>query len=147
MCLAANSHLKCKAGFCEDFEVGTPPSGNVFRVDICVGMLRSNQDVAPFTDRRMKSRRRIFALLALVMIAAIVGSFAFAFRRPLRVNTRRELFRGITYRREARNNPWTLMLHIVTVDLTALGLEFLVTPGDQAVDREVSASTTSEFLK
>jgi hypothetical protein len=39
------------------------------------------------------------------------------------------------------------MIHVVTVDLTAPGIGFLVTPGQPVVGHELSARTTSEFLQ
>jgi hypothetical protein len=67
--------------------------------------------------------------------------------RPPRENSRVELFQGIVYTRQARSTPRPLMLHIVEVDLTAPGVGFLVTPGDDTSSLELSARTTSAFLR
>jgi hypothetical protein len=67
--------------------------------------------------------------------------------RPPRTNLERSLFQGIDYRRDARSTPRPIMLHIVSIDLTAPGLKVLVTPGGRSADdTEIAARTTSEFV-
>lgn len=67
--------------------------------------------------------------------------------RPPRTTQQRSLFQGIVYKREVRSTPRPLMLHIVTVDLTAPGVKVLVTPGQPTPDdTEVRARTATEFL-
>ena len=67
--------------------------------------------------------------------------------RPPRTPQQRSLFQGIIYRREVRSIPRPLMLHIVTIDLTAPGVRVLVTPGKTTSNNtEVQARTTTEFL-
>ncbi len=82
--------------------------------------------------------------LALPLVA--FGSFVF--QRPPQTALDKPLFQGIHYRREFRTNPRPVMLHIVTVDLTAPGLKVLVTPGTPSNnnEQEIQARTTSEFL-
>lgn len=60
--------------------------------------------------------------------------------------TERELFQGVTYRREVYTKPRPMVAHIVTIDLRAPGIGFLVTPGDQTQLKPVRARTTSAFL-
>ncbi|NES21955.1 MAG: phosphodiester glycosidase family protein [Symploca sp. SIO3E6] len=68
--------------------------------------------------------------------------------RPPRTPQQRTLFQGIIYRREVRDLPRPLVLHIVTIDLTAPGVRVLVTPGKATPDNtEVQARTTTEFLR
>lgn len=56
------------------------------------------------------------------------------------------LFEGITYTRIVeRQTP--LVAHIVTVDLKAQGLSFLVTPPDDLDHFDYAARTTSQFLR
>jgi exopolysaccharide biosynthesis protein len=70
------------------------------------------------------------------------------FQRPNQVISQRTLFSGITYQREFHRAPQPYWLHIVRVDLTAPGLRTFVTPGAPGRDnREISARTTSEFLR
>ncbi|NJO43447.1 MAG: phosphodiester glycosidase family protein [Cyanobacteria bacterium RU_5_0] len=68
-------------------------------------------------------------------------------QRPSRLAEDRSLFQGITYRREARSTPRPILIHVVTIDLTAPGIGILVTPGRLTEDNtELTARTTSEFL-
>ena len=67
--------------------------------------------------------------------------------RPPRTPQQQALFQGITYKREIRSMPRPLMIHIVTIDLTAPGVKVLVTPGKPTPDNtEVQARTTTEFV-
>ena len=69
------------------------------------------------------------------------------FLRPARVPESRSLFQGIDYRREIRSLPRPIVIHIVTIDLTALNVRAFVTPGAATADNtEVNARTTSQFL-
>lgn len=69
------------------------------------------------------------------------------FLRPPQTDREQTLFQGIVYKRDARSTPRPLMLHIVTIDLTAPGVKVLVTPGRQTSDNtETNARTTSAFL-
>lgn len=68
-------------------------------------------------------------------------------QRPPQTHLEQRLFPGIHYRREFRTAPRSIMLHIVTIDLTAAGITPLVTPGErQSPLWETNARTTSEFL-
>lgn len=71
------------------------------------------------------------------------------FLRPPRTDTEQSLFQGIVYKREARLTPRPLMVHIVTIDLTAPGIKVLVTPGKATPknDKDIDARTTSEFVR
>ncbi|NEO69523.1 phosphodiester glycosidase family protein [Moorena sp. SIO3H5] len=68
-------------------------------------------------------------------------------KRPLPTEKQEQLFQGIVYQRDARNSPRPLMVHIVTIDLTAPGIKLLVTPGNTIDKNEFTARTTSEFLR
>ncbi len=83
-----------------------------------------------------------------ILALPVVAFGSFVFQRPPQTVLEKNLFQGIHYRREFRTNPRPLMLHIVTVDLTAPGLKVLVTPGTASNnnEREIQARTTSEFL-
>lgn len=91
-------------------------------------------------------RRRL--LLALAALALLAGGPLLWWRfRPIPAPTTRDLFRGITYTREIRSAPHPAILHIITVNLAAPGLHFLVTPGDPAAPEPLPARTTSAFLR
>lgn len=68
-------------------------------------------------------------------------------KRPLPTDKQQQLFQGIVYQRDARNSPRPLMVHTVTIDLTAPGIKLLVTPGNKVNKNEFAARTTSEFVQ
>ncbi|NEO36225.1 MAG: phosphodiester glycosidase family protein [Moorea sp. SIOASIH] len=68
-------------------------------------------------------------------------------KRPLPTDKHEQLFQGIVYQRDARNSPRPLMVHTVTIDLSAPGIKLLVTPGNKVDKNEFSARTTSEFVR
>ena len=65
--------------------------------------------------------------------------------RPQRTNTSAELFQGVIYSREVRAQPRPLVIHTVTIDLTASDIDFLVTPHDPGM--EIAARTTAAFVR
>jgi len=67
-------------------------------------------------------------------------------QRPERVPETRSLYQGVTYRRYIKNQPRPLVLHTVEVDLTAPGLDFLVTPSVPTDGYKLSAKTVPDFL-
>jgi hypothetical protein len=86
-------------------------------------------------------------LLVLAILALVVGGVLFWYtHRPVPSDTQRVLFEGITYTRDVRDDPRPLIIHVVTVDLDAPGVTFLVTPGEPTGDHQLAARTTSEFL-
>ncbi|MCC7448755.1 MAG: phosphodiester glycosidase family protein [Anaerolineae bacterium] len=85
-------------------------------------------------------------MIAIGCILILTGGILFWYsHRPLPANVRQPLFEGIIYTREVRSNPRPLVIHIVTVDLTAPGIGFLVTPGKPTSGRQLAAQTTSKF--
>ncbi len=69
------------------------------------------------------------------------------FLRPVRAPETRSLFQGIDYRREVRVLPRLIVIHIVTIDMTAPGIRAFVTPGSATSDgTETNARITSKFL-
>ncbi len=93
-------------------------------------------------------RTILFGLLIIVaVIALLVGGFFFwRDHRPQPPSTRVELFEGITYIRDVRQQPRPLVIHVVRIDLTTPGLSFIVTPSDPVDGHEVRAQTVSQFL-
>lgn len=72
----------------------------------------------------------------------------FLLRRPARTSEVRSLFQGIEYERYARQSPRPLMFHIITIDLSAPGIEFLVTPQEIDLEgKETLADTVPGFLE
>jgi hypothetical protein len=66
--------------------------------------------------------------------------------RPASGRAEQVLFHGISYARTERSSPRPMVIHVVTVDLRAEGISFLVTPGDPDQDLPLNARLTSEFL-
>jgi hypothetical protein len=83
--------------------------------------------------------------LALPLLAA--GAWAWLNLRPPPPETSRKLFEGVDYTRQVRRSPRLMVIHLVTVDLRAEGLSFLVTPGDPQAELPLEARTTSQFLE
>ncbi|MBK8904958.1 MAG: phosphodiester glycosidase family protein [Anaerolineaceae bacterium] len=87
-----------------------------------------------------------FWLPVLLLVALIAfGKIRETFQRPPRQDVSEELFQGITYHRLARSAPRPLVIHILEIDLTMPGIDFLVTPGDDTIDMDLRARTTTEF--
>lgn len=67
--------------------------------------------------------------------------------RPPRTSRHVALFQGISYERQVRRTPRPLTIHILLIDLTAPGLRFFVTDGDEQEDgMAYYAQTTPAFL-
>ena len=82
-------------------------------------------------------------LLLLAVVAS--GKFSATIQRPPRQDVSEALFQGITYQRLARTSPRPLVIHLLEVDLTAPGIDFLVTPGNTAEGMDLPARTTTQF--
>jgi hypothetical protein len=97
--------------------------------------------------RKIIRSRLSGVLLVLAGAALLVGGFFFwRDHRPQPENARVELFDGIIYLRDVRQQPRPLIIHVVQIDLDTPGLSFLVTPSDPVDGHEVRAQTTSHFL-
>lgn len=90
----------------------------------------------------------ILTLLVIVSLACDIGGL-----NPANVqigqpeDSQRQLFAGINYQRIVRQDPRPMVIHVVTIDLKADGIDSLVTPGDPDSSRPLEAQTTSEFLE
>lgn len=97
--------------------------------------------------RRIIRFTLIGLLLILAGVALLAGGFFFwRDHRPQPENAQIELFNGITYIRDVRQQPRPLVIHVVQIELDTPGLSFLVTPGDPMDGHEVRAQTVSQFL-
>ncbi|MBM3151935.1 MAG: phosphodiester glycosidase family protein [Chloroflexi bacterium] len=98
----------------------------------------------------MPKKRRKFTLLlvALSLLAGLcLAPVLYYGGRPLPLEKHETLYPGVEYYRSVRLSPRLVIIHIVTVDLTQPGLDFLVTPGDPAAELPLSAMTTARFLE
>lgn len=99
----------------------------------------------------LKATIRVATGLALTLglLVASAGLF-YGYRLTLRPDRQpevRSLFQGVTYQRYVRSQPRPLIFHIIRVDLTAPGIEFLVSPPRPTLPQlETSADTVPGFL-
>jgi len=93
-----------------------------------------------------KPLRRILGLCLAGLLLAGLAAALIRPARPPRTAYRAEPFQGVTYERQAREAPRPLVIHVVTIDLAAEGIEFLVTPGDPASGLDLYARTTTDFV-
>jgi hypothetical protein len=99
----------------------------------------------------MKTKRKLTCLGgALAILAACLGLAAIIWLRigiPAQPKeSSRELFQGITYQLKVRHTPRPMVVHVLTVNLRAPGIRFLVTPGSPKAEHPLAARTTSQFL-
>ncbi|MEM6520201.1 MAG: phosphodiester glycosidase family protein [Cyanobacteria bacterium P01_C01_bin.70] len=84
--------------------------------------------------------------LALGLMVPLLLYTAGQWRRAPSTPLTQELFDGITYERRVQDTR-RQVIHIVTVDLTAAGVEVVVSPGHADRDnRETTVQTASQFL-
>lgn len=87
-------------------------------------------------------RRLLFFILASILLAA---PFIWSqLVRPERTAIEEQLYTGVFYRREVRELPRDIVLHIAEIDLTAPGISFFVTPGQG--NAQFPERTTADFL-
>jgi hypothetical protein len=98
-------------------------------------------------QRLLARALRVALALAGALGVLFAGAFVWYPRRPLPAPLEKRLFQGIGYRREIRRAPLPAVIHLVTVDVGAPGLGFVVTPGDPARALPLRARTTSGFLE
>lgn len=91
--------------------------------------------------------RGLYAIAAGVLALPLIFYTKAQFQRPPRTRLVQTLFEGITYRREWHRTPVPYLLHVVTVDLAAPGVEVQVSPSVITDDEfATTAQTTSQFL-
>lgn len=110
----------------------------------------SNNLSADKKNKLHKVIRTVFALcVGLSAIALSVGGY-YAHQsslRPKRTKNAQALFQGVTYQRHIRDSPRPLVFHVITIDLTAPGIDFFVTPSVPTDGYPLSANTVPGFLE
>ncbi|MAT97131.1 MAG: hypothetical protein CL608_08315 [Anaerolineaceae bacterium] len=81
----------------------------------------------------------------ILLIVVVFGKANEQIQRPLRQDISEELFQGVTYKRQTRSLPRPLVIHLLEIDLTIPGIDFFVTPGDDTIDMDLRARTTTNF--
>jgi len=96
------------------------------------------------------SRRRWlrFTVIAFGLLALSVSVYCYWYEhRTVPGATSEVWFDGITYQRVIRTEPRALIVHIVTIDLDAADIGFLVTPPMNLGEHPLVGQTTSDFLR
>ena len=98
-------------------------------------------------QRKILPATVIFVVISMVCVGLVIGGTAIWYTvRPQPGEKNEILFQGINYIRDVRRSPRPMVVHIITIDLKAPGISFLVTPGDLNGDLSLKARTTSKFL-
>jgi hypothetical protein len=99
-------------------------------------------------------RRRLFrsvpgvlAPIITLPLLAFAGYWLWYYHRPQPAPDRRNLGPGIVYVRQSRTSPRPTVQHVVEIDLTTAGLEFIVTPAAPTGGFDLPARTTSQFAR
>ncbi len=114
----------------------------VIIIKICIRNIRK---LVNFRTKIPLKRFLITATIAVVGLPAVSYGGRYL-SRPPHTPLQKQLFQGITYKREFRSKPRPFMIHVVTIDLTAPGIVVLVTPAKPSGKYETVAITTSEFI-
>lgn len=87
-------------------------------------------------------------LLIILLFGAYITAVYWLIR-PYPTNTQATLFAGISYTRRAIQNPRPTMIHIIEIDLTQEGIQFVGTTGDLSLNPEFefAGQTTGSFLQ
>ena len=84
---------------------------------------------------------------SLILLGLCAASYLLYDRgRPAPLPTKRELYKGVTYRRVVQFIPRSMVAHIITIDTKAKGMRLLITPPDSDGETPLNARTTSQFL-
>jgi hypothetical protein len=89
---------------------------------------------------------RAFVQLSVALAAAALVGWIWFHHRTRPAPLTESPFVGVMHARSIRDTPRPMIVHLVTVDLDAPGIGFLVTPGDPAAELPLAARTPSDFL-
>lgn len=103
--------------------------------------------------QKTQAWRQVFRLLITVVmiifiaIFLITGSVLYWYtHRPIPSSIQQDIFTGVTYNRDVRSEPRPIIIHVISIDLTAANVRFAVTDGDSGAERTLRAQKTSDFL-
>lgn len=105
--------------------------------------------LAAWLRRRSNRLLRMLSLLPFLDALAAAILYALYWRylhRPQPAPEQRTLFAGVTYRREVRQSPRPLVIHVIAVDLKTPGLRLLVTPSQPTGGRMMPARKPTTFI-
>jgi hypothetical protein len=86
-------------------------------------------------------------VIALVLLMAGGVYVWFTHRPQPEPIAAQEIFQGITYTRDVRQEPRPLVIHVAQIDLDAPGLQFFARPADPVDGYLYAAQTASDFLE
>jgi hypothetical protein len=89
----------------------------------------------------------VLLLVAFLFGLAVVVTPVFLRFRPQPAALNQQIFQGVQYERRVTRSPRPMVMHIITIDLQAPGIQLLVTPGDPKAELPLQARTTSQFLR
>ncbi len=120
--------------------------GGLAGVGLAYGTLRAKRKAKKKIVRwGLAGLGNLLALLSILTLAG--GGYAFWFsHRSQPAPLQKQLFPGVHYVRDVRQNPRPLVIHVVTIDLSTPGVHFVVTGGDSSYGHMVRAKRTTRFI-
>ena len=96
-----------------------------------------------------KTKKRRWSLLFVIILclSCCGAPLLYYVGRPLPIDKRQELYQGVVYYRRVHFTPYPMIAHIITIDMTAPGISFLVSPGQPDQELPLEARTTSNFAR
>ena len=95
----------------------------------------------------MKKRSKLI-WFPVIGLASLLGIYIlFTLGRPAPIPIKREVYKGVTYRRIVYPFPHPMIAHVLVIDKKSAEIKFLVTPEGESGDGTVPARTTSQFLE
>ncbi len=88
----------------------------------------------------------VFVLTGLMLILATLYYYRLS-QRPAQSPLKKTLWQGISYQRIVKKTPRNIMIHLVSIDLSAKGIHFLVSPPGNPETFDINAQRTSHFLQ
>jgi len=98
-----------------------------------------------FLMKRNKLGKFLLAVFVIIVVCISVV-LIYDRGRPLPIPKEEQLYDGVTYYRKVYLTPRVNMIHVIVIDLRVKGIQFIVTPPDNADGAPLNARTTSQFL-
>lgn len=96
--------------------------------------------------KRGKKALKVLAASVSVLALASLSAWFWYHHRAQPPNERRRLFDGVEYVRESTKSPRPLVIHVISVDLDAQGINFVTTNGVPHSELPYKAQLTTQFL-
>jgi len=105
-----------------------------------------------FRRKHKLAQSTLAALCAFTLVLGgylliLSGYFFWYDHRPLPTNEQTTLFQGVIFTRDVRSQPDPMVIDVVSIDLNAPNIGFLVTPGEPIDGYQLPSRTTSQFLR